>query len=187
MAIRMRIVGGKYRGRKLAAPTTQKIRPTTDRTRESLFNILANKVDFEDARIIDVFAGTGALGLEAMSRGGSFALFVEESAEGRGLLRTNTQALDLQGKSKISKRDATKLGHLDAGAKFDIAFLDPPYGKKFGEKAIEQLLLGDWLNEGALIVLEEASEALPTEIDGLKTLDIRKFGETSIGFFEQVI
>lgn len=180
----MRIVGGKYKGRKLATPATQKIRPTTDRTRESLFNILSNKIDFEDVRIIDVFAGTGALGLEAMSRGGAFVLFIEKSAEGRGLLRENTQALALQGKSKISKRDATKLGKLDAGAKFDVAFLDPPYANQLGEKAVAQLIEGDWLSDEVMVILEEATDAFPNEIVGLKQLDVRKFGETSIGFYE---
>lgn len=180
----MRIVGGDFKGRRLATPSTQKIRPTTDRTRESLFNILSNKFDFEGARIIDLFAGTGALGLEAMSRGASFALFVEESVEGRGLLRTNITALGLQGKTKISRRDATKLGKLEGSLPFDLAFLDPPYSKGLGERAIKELIDGEWLKQNALIVLEEAKKDLPDFVQGLTQIDSRKFGETAIGFFQ---
>ncbi len=130
----MRIVAGKFRGRAIAAPATSSIRPTADRTRESVFNILASRGSLDGARVIDLFAGTGALGLEAMSRGASFVLFVEESAEGRGLLRTNIETLGLQGASKIFRRDATDLGIPGTMEPFDLAFADPPYGKGPGRK-----------------------------------------------------
>ncbi len=176
----MRIVGGKFRGRRLSTPSTNKIRPTTDRTRESLFNILGNHISFENKRVIDLFAGTGALGFEAISRGCDYALFVEESAEGRGLLRTNIETLGLQGISRIFKRDATKIGEVGTIQKFDLAFLDPPYGKGLGERTIDALRAGDWLSHDAIIILEERADALPQAIEGLETLDRRTFGDTAI-------
>jgi 16S rRNA (guanine966-N2)-methyltransferase len=176
----MRIVGGSFRGRRLATPNSDRIRPTTDRTRESLFNILAHQFDFAEKRVIDLFAGTGALGLEAMSRGCSYALFVEESAEGRGLLRTNIESFGLQGNSRIFKRDATKLGEAGIINPFDLAFLDPPYDKGLGEKALEQLRLGKWLNKHATIVLEERKASMPGALEGFEEADRRDFGDTSI-------
>ncbi|MGB7286508.1 MAG: 16S rRNA (guanine(966)-N(2))-methyltransferase RsmD [Salaquimonas sp.] len=180
----MRIVGGKFRGRRLSTPSSDKIRPTTDRTRESLFNILGNQIDFEGKRVIDVFAGTGALGLEAMSRGCGYVLFVEESAEARGLLRTNVEALGLQGASRIFKRDATKIGEAGTITPFDLVFLDPPYGKQLGEQALAALVRGGWLSMDALIVLEERADCLPESLDGLSVLDTRIFGETGIMLLE---
>lgn len=176
----MRIVGGDFRGRRLATPASDRIRPTTDRTRESLFNILGHQIDFANKRVIDLFAGTGALGLEAMSRGCSYALFVEESAEGRGLLRTNIETLGLQGVSRIFKRDATKLGEAGTIQPFDLAFLDPPYDKGLGEKAMEQLRQGQWLNKEAIIILEERKASMPDVLEGFDEIDRRDFGDTSI-------
>ena len=183
----MRIVGGKFRGRKLQPPSSDRIRPTTDRTRESLFNILAHKIEFDGARVIDLFAGTGALGLEAMSRGCSYVLFVEESAEGRGLLRTNIEALGLQGNSRIFKRDATLLGEAGTIESFDLVFLDPPYGKGLGEKAMAALREGRWLSTGAVVILEERSDALPNSVDGFEEIDRRSFGDTSILFLQPIV
>lgn len=176
----MRIVGGSFRGRRLATPASDRIRPTTDRTRESLFNILAHKIDFQGKRVIDLFAGTGALGIEAMSRGCIYALFVEESAEGRGLLRTNIETFSLQGSSRIFKRDAAKLGEAGTIQPFDLAFLDPPYGKGLGEKAMEQLRVGKWLNMDAIVVLEERKASMPGHLPGYEEIDRRDFGDTSI-------
>ena len=127
----MRIVGGTFRGRALAAPKSNDIRPTTDRTREALFNILAHAHGdvLDGARVLDLFSGTGALGLEALSRGASSALFVEPSAEGRGLLRTNIEALGVQGRARIFRRDATDIGPVGTMEPFTLLFADPPYGK----------------------------------------------------------
>ena len=183
----MRIVGGSLRGRSLAVPKSQAIRPTTDRTRESLFNIIAHTWPemLQNSRVLDVFAGTGALGLEALSRGSAFSMFMENSAEGRGLLRTNIESLGLTGVAKISKSDATRPGPIRALAPFDLIFADPPYGKSLGEKALNALLREGWFRERALVILEERKDALPSALDGFETLEKRDFGDTSIGFFKR--
>ena len=178
----MRIVGGRFRGRTLKGPSSQSIRPTSNRLRETIFNILAHGHDdaVENARVIDLFAGTGALGLEAISRGARFALFVDDGAEARALLRENVEALGLGGLTRIFRRDATKLGDAPAGEKFDLAFLDPPYGKGLAPRALRALAEGAWLRDGALCVIEEAVEeelALPS---GMERVDRRAYGETQI-------
>src|SRR5687768_2016154 len=134
----MRIVGGQLRGRALAAPKSQAIRPTADRLRESLFNILMHAYGdpVTGARVLDLFAGTGALGLEAMSRGAAFALFVDDGAEARALIRENVESLGLGGTTRIFRRDATKLGAAHPVLPFSLAFLDPPYGRGLAEKAL---------------------------------------------------
>ena len=135
----MRVVGGKHRGRALAGPKNPAVRPTSDRTREALFNILAHGIDgfkLEDCRVLDLFAGTGALGLEALSRGARFCLFIDEAAASRALIRRNVEALGATGHSKIWRRDATRLGRIENMPVFDLLFADPPYGKGLGEKAI---------------------------------------------------
>ncbi|MCB1438718.1 MAG: 16S rRNA (guanine(966)-N(2))-methyltransferase RsmD [Nitratireductor sp.] len=179
----MRIVGGIYRGRRLSAPSSQRVRPTTDRTRESLFNILANRFDFEGKRVIDLFAGTGALGLEAMSRGAEFCLFMDESAEGHGLVRGNIEALGLQGSTALQRRDATKPGERGAFPPFDLVFLDPPYGRNLGTRAMRALLDGGWLNADALVILEESAAEFPEGVSGFELAEKRAFGDTLIGFF----
>ncbi|HWV52380.1 16S rRNA (guanine(966)-N(2))-methyltransferase RsmD, partial [Pseudorhodoplanes sp.] len=148
----MRIVGGKFRGRTLAGPKSQAIRPTSDRTRESIFNILAHAYGdpVTDARALDLFAGTGALGLEALSRGAAFALFVDDGAEARALIRQNIETLGTAGVSRIFRRDATKLGDVHPNEPFSLIFLDPPYGKGLAEKALASALTGGWLNHNAL-------------------------------------
>ena len=157
----MRIVGGEFRGRPLAAPRSQDIRPTTDRTREAVFNVVAHR--FADrlsgARVLDLFAGTGALGLEAMSRGAAFCMFIEESAEGRGRIRTNVEAFGLTGRTKIFRRDATRLGEAGNIQPFGLVFADPPYGRGLGEMALGSARSGGWLVPGALCVVEEAASA----------------------------
>ncbi|MFT4096806.1 MAG: 16S rRNA (guanine(966)-N(2))-methyltransferase RsmD [Rhodoblastus sp.] len=178
----MRIVGGRFRGRALKGPSSQAIRPTSDRLRETIFNILAHGYDaaVENSRVIDLFAGTGALGLEAISRGARFALFVDEGAEARALLRENVETLGLGGATRIFRRDATKLGDAPAGEKFDLAFLDPPYGKGLAPRALHALMGGAWLSNGALCIVEEdAGEdiALPA---GVSLLDRRAYGDTQI-------
>ena len=145
--------------------------------------MLSARSTLEGARVIDLFAGTGALGLEALSRGASFGLFVEESVEGRGLLRNNIEAFGLQGVARIFRRDATDLGHPGTMEPFDVAFADPPYGKGLGEKAAACLLSGGWLKSGAVLVLEERGDAAPQSIAGYERLDSRRFGDTVVGFF----
>ncbi|MDR3376264.1 MAG: 16S rRNA (guanine(966)-N(2))-methyltransferase RsmD, partial [Ancalomicrobiaceae bacterium] len=157
----MRIVGGRFRGATLSPPKSMAIRPTTDRLRETLFNILVHAYGdpVTDARVLDLFSGTGALGLEALSRGARFCLFVEEAVEARGLIRRNIETLGLTGATKLWRRDATKLGAAEAQAPFDLVFADPPYGKGLGDKALAAAVSGGWLKPGALVVLEEVAEA----------------------------
>src|SRR6267142_1466265 len=151
----MRIVGGRLRGRALAAPKSQAIRPTADRLRESLFNILLHAYGdpVSGARVLDLFAGTGALGLEAISRGAAFALFVDDGAEARALLRQNVATLGLGGVTRIFRRDAAKLGPAHPIEPFSLVFLDPPYGHGLAEKALAAALGGGWLADDALVVV----------------------------------
>jgi 16S rRNA (guanine966-N2)-methyltransferase len=182
----MRVVGGRLKGRNLASPSTQQIRPTADRLRESLFNILIHAYDdpVADARVLDLFAGTGALGLEALSRGASSAMFIEESAEGRGLIRTNVEAFGLTGRTKIFRRDATRLGEVGNIQPFGLLFADPPYGKGLGEQALASARQGSWLLPGALCVVEEAAAAPFGPVEGFEMLDERTYGETVLRFLE---
>jgi 16S rRNA (guanine966-N2)-methyltransferase len=180
----MRIVGGAFRGRPLATPKTNAIRPTTDRAREAVFNVIAHRYGehLDGARVLDLFAGTGALGLEALSRGASYAVFIEESAEGRGLIRTNVEAFGLSGRTKIFRRDATKLGEAGTLQPFDLVFADPPYGKGLGELALSAARDGGWLKPGALCLVEEAA-ATPFQPPAGFTLDERRdYGDTTIAF-----
>ncbi len=181
----MRIVAGRFRGRSLQAPDDLSIRPTSDRVRESVFNILAHGIaDFSlaGARVIDLFAGTGALGIEAVSRGAKYCLFVEEAPEARALIRKNVEALGLTGETRIFRRDATDLGPAGNMEPYALAFLDPPYGKGLGEKALAILAEGKWLTPGAVCVLEERA-GLSVEIPSAFTvLDARTYGDTEIRF-----
>jgi len=181
----MRIVGGEFRGRALATPRDQSIRPTTDRTREALFNVLTHRYAdrLEGARVLDLFSGTGALGLEALSRGAAQCFFIEESVEGRGLIRTNVEALGLQGRTKIFRRDATRLGEVGTIQPFGLLFADPPYGKGLGEAALQSARSGGWLIPGALCIVEEAAEVAFNPGDGFELLDERSYGDTVIRMF----
>lgn len=184
----MRIVAGRFRGRALATPDGDLVRPTSDRVRESLFNILAHGVDdFElaGARVIDLFAGTGAIGLEAMSRGAAYCLFVEDDAGSRALIRRNVEAFGLTGETRIFRRDATDLGPVTAMAPFDLAFLDPPYGKGLGSRAMFALENGGWLNPGAVVILEERSGDAVAAPPSLVEFDKRSWGDTEMRFLRK--
>jgi 16S rRNA (guanine966-N2)-methyltransferase len=181
----MRIVAGRFRGRALAAPEHDGLRPTSDRVRESVFNILAHGLDDFDlagARVLDLFAGTGALGLEAMSRGAAYCLFVEDAADARALIRRNVEAFGLTGETRIFKRDATDLGPASKNDCYDIAFLDPPYGKGLGEKALAGLTSGGWLKPGGIAVFEERAGTEITVLTAYEALDQRTWGETEVRF-----
>ena len=173
----MRIVGGRFRGRTLRAPTDAATRPTSDRLRETLFDVLAHRYGdpVTGARVIDLFAGTGALGLEALSRGAAHALFVEDGGPARALIRDNVEALGVAGLCRIFRRDATRLGAVQA-APFDLAFLDPPYGLGLGEAALASLRDGQWLAPGALCILEEAAGAAVAPPDGFALVERREAG-----------
>ena len=176
----MRIVGGRFGGRVLLAPKSQAIRPTADRLRESLFNILVHAYGdpVAGARVLDLFAGTGALGLEALSRGAAFTLFVDDGAEARALIRGNVDALGLGGATKIYRRDATRLGATGPNGVFSLAFLDPPYGRMLAEPALVAAREGGWLAPGAVVVVEEAADARFVAPAGFAELERRDYGDT---------
>ena len=181
----MRIVGGRFRGRPLAASMHEGTRPTSDRVREAIFNILAHgaaEVELEGARVLDLFAGTGALGLEALSRGALFCLFVEHDAKARALTRRNIEALGLTGATKLFRRDATELGPAGKHSGFTLAFLDPPYGQGLAERSLASAAEGGWLAPGAVAVVEErkgTEVALPRSY---APFDQRTWGDTQALF-----
>jgi 16S rRNA (guanine966-N2)-methyltransferase len=180
----MRVTGGTFGGRTLKGPSSQRIRPTSDKLRQAVFNILAHGYGdpASDARVLDLFAGTGALGIEALSRGAAFALFVEEAAEARALIRANVEALSLTGVTKIFRRDATRLGPRGAFEPFSLVFCDPPYGKGFAEKALASAREGGWLADDVLLVVEEAVAAKFTAPEGFEVLERREYDDTEIVF-----
>jgi 16S rRNA (guanine966-N2)-methyltransferase len=180
----MRVVGGRLRGRTLATPKSQAIRPTADRLREALFNILTHAYGdpVDGARVLDLFAGTGALGIEALSRGAAFALFIDDGAEARALLCENVTTLGLGGASRIFRRDATKLGPVHPLEPFTLAFFDPPYGQGLAEKALVSASAGNWLTRDALIVVEEASKANFSAPEGFIESERRRYDDTEFIF-----
>jgi 16S rRNA (guanine966-N2)-methyltransferase len=180
----MRVVGGRLRGRALAAPKSKAVRPTADRLRESLFSILVHAFGdpVNGARVLDLFAGTGALGIEALSRGAAFALFIDEGAEARALLRENVAALGLGGTSRIFRRDATKLGPAHPVAAFSLAFLDPPYGQGLAAAALASARAGGWFTPNALVIVEEAAKAQFAAPEGFNEIDRRRYDDTEFVF-----
>ena len=181
----MRIVAGKFRGRAISSPEHEGTRPTSDRVREAVFNILAHGTEnfvFDGAHVLDLFAGTGALGLEALSRGAATCMFVDDSADARGIIRENVEAFGLTGVTKIFRRDATELGEAGKYAGMSLVFLDPPYGKGLAEKALISAAAGGWLVAGAVVVIEErkgSNLALPTDFTAF---DQRSWGDTHVTF-----
>jgi len=180
----MRVVGGRLRSRPIAGPKGEGLRPTADRLRESLFNILSHGYGnpVEGARVLDLFAGTGALGLEALSRGAAFVLFVDDGAEARALLRQNVETLGAAGVTRVFRRDATKLGPAHPLEPFTLVFLDPPYGKGLAEKALLSARDGGWLAPEALIVVEEAKEAGFAAPQGFEEVERRDYDDTEFVF-----
>ena len=179
----MRIVAGKFRGATIEAPKGLGTRPTSDRVRQALFNVLehgAPDFDFDGARVLDLFAGSGALGLEALSRGARFCAFIEESAGARAAIRRNVEALGLTGATKIWRRDATKLGRAETLQPFDLVFCDPPYGKSLGERAIAAAVDGTWVKEGAVAVIEERADHIFSWPAPFREIDLRRYGDTAI-------
>lgn len=180
----MRIIGGTARGLRLAdlgeGDAQAHLRPTSDRVREAIFNLLINgahSVPLDGARVLDLFAGTGALGLEALSRGAAHCTFVDDGAASRALLRQNIEKMRAMGVTKLYRRDAISLGE-NRGPGFDLVFLDPPYGKGLGARALASARAGGWLAEGARIVWEEATPQLAPP--GFTMIDQRRYGETHV-------
>lgn len=188
----MRIVGGKFKGRALVTPDGQNTRPTSDRAREAIFNILAHAdwaPNLEGARVMDVFAGSGALGLEAISRGADFCLFVETDEAARGAIRDNVETFGLFGTTRVHRRDAAQLG-LRPGSQaevFDLVFLDPPYRKGLGEKALDGLVSGNWLSENAIIVFERAADEDDFVTDVWRKINVKTYGAAQVLFLQQKI
>jgi 16S rRNA (guanine966-N2)-methyltransferase len=184
----MRVVGGRLRSRPIAGPKSDgksdSLRPTADRLREALFNILTHAYGdpVTGARVLDLFAGTGALGIEAVSRGAAYVLFVDDGVEARALLRNNTEALGLGGTTRIFRRDATKLGPAHPLEPFSLALLDPPYGKGLAEKALVSAREGGWLKPNALVVVEESADAGFKAPEGFSELERRQYDDTELVF-----
>jgi 16S rRNA (guanine966-N2)-methyltransferase len=178
----MRVVGGRLRSRPLAGPKGDGLRPTADRLRESLFNILTHAYGdpVSGARVLDLFAGTGALGIEAISRGAAYALFVDDGVQARALLRDNVGTLGLGGVTRIFRRDATRLGPVHPLEPFTLVFLDPPYRKGLAEKALASARDGGWLAPGALVVVEEATDAAFKTPGGYEELERRAYDDTEL-------
>jgi len=186
----MRIVAGSLKGRAIVAPEGQGTRPTSDRARQAIFNVLEHAGWAEDvldgARVIDLYAGSGALGYEAISRGGAFCLFVETDDGARGAIRENMDAYGLFGRTRVHRRSATDLGPRpgSAGEAFTLAFLDPPYGKGLGEQTLEKLLEGNWLAPTALVVYERGSDEPEIETPGYERMDARDYGAARVLFLK---
>jgi 16S rRNA (guanine966-N2)-methyltransferase len=184
----MRIVSGSFRGKTLAAPQGEATRPTSDRARQAIFNILEHAAwsnGVRDQRVIDLFAGSGALGFEALSRGAAFCLFVETDTAARGAIRENVEAMGQFGTTRVHRRDATDLGVRPGadGPAFELAFLDPPYAKGLGEIALESLATGGWLAPGAIAVFERGASEPDLSVPGYTSLDVRDYGAARVHFF----
>ena len=179
----MRIIGGSRRGLKLAevgeGDAAAHLRPTSDRVREAIFNLLINAHGnpVTGANVLDLFAGTGALGLEALSRGAQSATFVDDGKPALALLRANIAKMRAETETRILRQDATRLPP-NTAAPFTLVFLDPPYGKGLGELALAAAHKGGWLAPGATVVWEEA--VAPTAPDGFLPLDQRRYGDTVV-------
>jgi 16S rRNA (guanine966-N2)-methyltransferase len=181
----VRVVAGRLRGRSLVTPADERTRPTSDRVREAVFNVLAHGIaecTIEGASVLDLFAGTGALGIEAISRGARFCLFVEDDPEARAVIRQNVEAFALTGATRIWRRDATSLGAATFSEPFTLAFLDPPYGASLGEKALAAARDGGWLADGAIVVLEERAGVAIAWPDAFAVLDSRTWGNSTVHF-----
>lgn len=184
----MRIIAGKHRGIALAdvgkGDEKAHLRPTSDRVRESLFNVVtmgAHGRDFEDIRVLDLFAGSGALGLEALSRGAGRVCFVENGRAGYKLISTNVAKLRAAEETTLLTHDATRMPK-NPYSPFDIIFIDPPYGKALGELALATARENGWIANDALIVWEEnAPQAAP---DNFAVLDSRKYGDSHVTFLK---
>ncbi|WP_293904903.1 16S rRNA (guanine(966)-N(2))-methyltransferase RsmD [Phenylobacterium sp.] len=184
----MRIVSGDFRGKALVAPPGAATRPTSDRARQAIFNILEHaswSAGVRDRRVIDLFAGSGALGFEALSRGASFCLFVETDEAARGAIRDNVEVFGgLFGKTRVHRRDATDLGVRPGGdgPAFDLAFLDPPYARGLGETALAKLAVGGWLAPEATVVFERGVGEPAFAVTGFTALDARDYGAARVHF-----
>ncbi len=181
----MRIIAGRFRGRKLTSPKDACIRPTPDRVRGALFDILSSRpgTDFSGLRVLDLFAGTGAFGLEAISRGAKEAVFVDNDPGARGLIREHIEIFALATTARLLRRDATDLGPLTNMEPFNLVFCDPPYGQGLGQRALKSAAAGGWIAPGALVLVEEERRVDFETPPGFFLDDQRDYGDTSVRFF----
>lgn len=181
----MRVIAGEFGGRRLINPTDNTVRPTSDRVRESMFAILASSYPeaFDETRVLDVFAGTGALAIEALSRGAQYAHFIEQSPQSIALIKDNIDTLGIAKQTKIQRADATRLRPLGKLPSFNLIFADPPYAKGLAEKALTCLVEGGWLAPQAIVIIEEKANVTVIKPDGFFALDQRKFGDTNVVFW----
>lgn len=184
----MRIIGGRFKGRRLFSVTGKTVRPTADRIRESIFNILASKV--MDAMVLDLFSGTGALGIEALSRGAREAVFVEKSRTALSAIQRNIQVCAVEGQARVIRWDIAK--NLNCLQKmpltFDLVFMDPPYNCNLIQKGLQNLHSSGCLNRGAWIVVEHgASESIPGTTAEFTRRDQRNYGKTLVTFLTDVL
>lgn len=185
----MRIVAGRLKGRTLVAPEGQGTRPTSDRARQAIFNVLEHAAwsgPLDGIRVMDLYAGSGALGLEAISRGAAFCLFVETDEAARGAIRENADTCNVMGATRVHRRSATDLGPRPGsdGEAFDLAFLDPPYRQGLGEQTLTRLLDGGWLKPGAVVVYERGSDEPEVDTPGYRRLDARDYGAARVLFLK---
>lgn len=179
----MRIVGGSFRGRILNSPDGRDTRPTTDRVREAIFNRLEHGIpgfSIDGARVLDLFAGTGALGLEALSRGARHVHFIDNSDTARGTIRRNADSLGVIGQCKVWRRDVARLGDCSPMSPYTLIFLDPPYGKGLAERTLASLVTGSWLAANAVVVVEEAAKVDVAIPDELTVLGDHQYGDTKV-------
>ena len=184
----MRIISGNLRGKKIRSIKGTKTRPTSDRIRESIFNIIA--FDVENACILDLFAGTGAFAIEALSRQAKFAVFIDISNKAVSTIRENIRLCNLGDRTKVIKWDVTKnLNCIEQqNPPFNLVFMDPPYEKFFLKPALLNLHLSCCLKEGCLIIVEHSlREPIPKEPTVFKITDQRKYGKTLVSFLNYMI
>lgn len=184
----MRIIAGAFRGRSLVAPKGHSTRPTADRVRQAMFNVLEHAPwgrPLAGARVLDLFAGSGALGLEALSRGAAFCQFIDQDADARAAISANLRSLGCDAQARLSGGDADRLAS-HAETPFDLAFLDPPYDQGLDEAALARLAAGGWLAEDALAVVERGADEPALAVAGYKVLDTRRWGAARVWFLSRV-
>lgn len=181
----MRIISGSARGRRLFTPKDERVRPTSDRVKEALFSILSARIDLHGLRVLDIFAGTGNLGLEALSRGASEAVFIDNHRESISLIKKNIELLGYTDHTKVIMREASSaVKSLEGQGKFDLIFIDPPYHKGLLQQLLHDLSSSTIFDPSVIIVAESsAKEEIPSVFDPLHRFDERCYGDTCISFY----
>ena len=181
----MRVISGKYKGRTIECPKGNRIRPTSDMVRSAVYNILNNFVDWENANLLDVFCGTGAFGIEALSRGAKFVGFIDNHRESVEFTKKNLQRIHTENNTYVYSYDATQLPKADRA--YDVIFIDPPYNSGLIGKVLNGLKNGGWINAGARIILEESDKENVGAMPGFKVVNDRRYGNTKLYILEQEV